>query len=173
MLDHALPSNTQTTPQAAAAQRSLIVNQAIAHDTAVLGSNLFTLDTLADVPTDLAQFGLLVGGDCDTALIKPHLSRINLIAVEFPKVVDGRGYSLAYLLRNRLNFTGELRAVGDFTRDQLFFLGRTGFNAMTLRAGENATDALTAFNTFSVRYQGSNDTSKPLFVQTTREANHA
>jgi uncharacterized protein (DUF934 family) len=176
------------TPQ----NRSLIVNQAVAKDYAILGKNLFILNnnltdnktdnkndnsltdinenTVSNIPTDLETFGVLVNGDCDIQLIKPYLSRLNLIAIQFPKVVDGRGYSLAYLLRNRLKFTGELRAVGDFTRDQLFFLQRTGFNAMTLRAGENAEAALSAFNTFSIRYQGSSDTSNPLFIQESRHA---
>jgi uncharacterized protein (DUF934 family) len=58
--------------------------------------------------------------------------------------------------------------VGDFTRDQLFFLQRTGFNAMTLRAGEDAQAALAAFDTFTVRYQGSTDEPAPLFARVTR-----
>ncbi len=148
--------------------RSLIVNQAVAQDSSVIGVNLFTLDTLNDAPA--TGFGLLVGGDCDVKLIEPLLPRLNLIAVQFPKVVDGRGYSLAYLLRNRVKFTGELRAVGDFTRDQLFYLQRTGFNAMTLRAGEDVEDALAAFGTFTVRYQGSTDELAPLFVKVARHA---
>jgi uncharacterized protein (DUF934 family) len=152
-------------------EHSLILNQAVAQNSAVLGVNLFTLDTLSDAPA--SGFGLLVGGDCDVKLIEPLLPRLNLIEVQFPKVVDGRGYSLAYLLRNRLNYTGELRAVGDFTRDQLFYLQRTGFNAMTLRAGEDAQDALAAFRTFSVRYQGSTDQAAPLFASVERlKANH-
>jgi uncharacterized protein (DUF934 family) len=146
--------------------RGFILNQAVAQDSAVLGVNLFTLDTLIDAPA--SGFGLLVGGDCDVKLIEPLLPRLNLIAVEFPIVVDGRGYSLAYLLRNRLKYTGELRAVGDFTRDQLFYLQRTGFNAMTLRAGEDAEDALAAFGTFTVRYQGSTDELAPLFATVER-----
>jgi uncharacterized protein (DUF934 family) len=168
--------------------RSLIVNQVVAKDYAILGKNLFILNnnltdnktdnsltdinenTVSNIPTELETFGVLVNGDCDIQLIKPYLSRLNLIAIQFPKVVDGRGYSLAYLLRNRLKFIGELRAVGEFTRDQLFFLQRTGFNAMTLRAGENAEAALSAFNTFSIRYQGSSDTSNPLFIQESRHA---
>jgi uncharacterized protein (DUF934 family) len=149
-------------------ERSLILNQAVAQNSAVLGVNLFTLDTLSDAPA--SGFGLLVGGDCDVKLIEPLLPRLNLIAVEFPKVVDGRGYSLAYLLRNRLKYKGELRAVGDFTRDQLFYLQRTGFNAMTLRAGEDAEDALAAFGTFTVRYQGSTDELAPLFAKVSRHA---
>jgi uncharacterized protein (DUF934 family) len=150
--------------------RSLIVNQAVAQDHAVLGKNLFTLDTLealADTPAN--HFGVLVGGDVDVKALETLLPRLNLIAIEFPKVVDGRGYSAAYLIRNRLKFTGELRAVGDFTRDQLFYLQRTGFNAMTLRAGEDAHAALSAFDTFTVRYQGSTDEPAPLFVKEVRD----
>jgi uncharacterized protein (DUF934 family) len=163
-------THSQTPSEVVAPVRSLIINQAVAQDTAVLGETLFTIDTIGDAPAHLSSVGLLVSGDCDTDLIAPHLSRLDLIAVQFPKVVDGRGYSLAYLLRNRLKFTGELRAVGDFTRDQLFFLERTGFNAMTLRTGENPHAALTAFNTFSVRYQGSTDAAEPLFVKEVRHA---
>lgn len=159
--------------------RSLIVNQTVTKDNTILGKNLFILNnnstdidenTVKNIPAELEKFGVLVNGDCDIQLIKPYLSRLNLIAIQFAKVVDGRGYSLAYLLRNRLKFTGELRAVGDFTRDQLFFLQRTGFNAMTLRIGEDVEAALSAFNTFSIRYQGSSDTSNPLFIQESRHA---
>jgi uncharacterized protein (DUF934 family) len=147
--------------------RSLIVNQAVAQDNFVLGKNLFTLDTIADAPAN--HFGVLVGGDVDVKALEALLPRLNLIAIEFPKVVDGRGYSAAYLIRNRLKFTGELRAIGDFTRDQLFYLQRTGFSAMTLRAGEDAQAALAAFDTFTVRYQGSTDEPAPLFVKEVRD----
>ena len=155
-----------------AAMRNLILNQTVAKDTAVLGENLFTLSTVqeASASESTQLFGLLVDGDADVNAIAPLLPHLNLIAVEFPKVVDGRGYSLAYLIRNRLKFTGELRAVGDFTRDQLFYLQRTGFNAMTLRSGEDAQAALAAFNTFTVRYQGSTDEPAPLFAQIARHA---
>jgi uncharacterized protein (DUF934 family) len=147
--------------------RSLIINQTVTQDAAVLGDNLFTLDTLGDAPA--TPFGILVSGDVDVKALETLLPRLNLIAIEFPKVVDGRGYSAAYLIRNRLKFTGELRAVGDFTRDQLFYLQRTGFNAMTLRAGEDAQAALAAFDTFTVRYQGSTDEPAPLFVKEVRD----
>lgn len=142
--------------------RSLIVNQCVAQDTAVLGKNIFTLAQAATVQTP--RFGLWVDGAALIDAIIPFLPRLDLIAIEFPKVVDGRGYSLAYLLRQRHGFTGELRAVGDFTRDQLFYLQRTGFNAMNLREGEDAQAAIAAFSTFSVRYQGSSDVPTPLFA---------
>ena len=52
-----------------------------------------------------------------------------LIALEFPKFRDGRAFSWARMLRTRLNFTGEIRAVGDFLFDQISYLHRVGVNA--------------------------------------------
>jgi len=48
--------------------------------------------------------------------------RFPLIAVNFPKFGDGRGYSIARLLRERYGFKGELRAIGDVLHDHLFFM---------------------------------------------------
>ncbi len=53
----------------------------------------------------------------------------SLIALEFPKFRDGRAFSWARILRTRLNFTGEIRAVGDFLYDQVNYQHRTGFDA--------------------------------------------
>lgn len=145
---------------------SLILNRALAADSAVLGDNLFPP---AEFPA-LGSAALLVGGDAELADIEALLPRATAVHISFPKVTDGRGFSLAYLLRKRAGYTGELRAVGNFTRDQLFFLERTGFNAMTLRMGEDAQAALAAFNTYSVRYQGSVDEPRALFEQKNRSA---
>src|SRR5262245_44008773 len=62
-----------------------------------------------------------------------QLQRAPLIAIEFPKFVDGRGYSSARLLRDRLGYTGELRAVGDVLHDQLFYMSRVGFDSFSLK----------------------------------------
>lgn len=86
-----------------------------------------------------------------------------VIAVNFPKFVDGRGYSIAALLRTRYGFKGELRAIGDVQRDQLFYLQRVGFNAFAVRADKDIHDALGALKDFSVTYQGSVDQPVPLF----------
>jgi len=48
----------------------------------------------------------------DPHLLAPYLDKLTLIEVSFPKYTDGRGYSQAQLLRRRLGYTGELRAVG-------------------------------------------------------------
>ena len=85
-----------------------------------------------------------------------------LIAVHFPVFHDGRGYSIARLLRERYAFRGELRAIGDVLRDQLFELARCGFDAFELRADQDAHAALNAFHDFSEVYQAATDRG-PLF----------
>ena len=66
-----------------------------------------------------------------------------------PACADGRGYSLARLLRTRHGYTGELRAVGDVLRDQLYFLQGCGFDAFQLRADQCPEEALAAFQDYS------------------------
>jgi uncharacterized protein (DUF934 family) len=85
------------------------------------------------------------------------------VAVNFPKATDGRGYSIACLLRQRYGFRGELRAFGDIWRDQLSFLASCGFNSFALRDGEDPQEALAAFGEFSETYQGSVARPQPLF----------
>ena len=83
---------------------------------------------------------------------------------------DGRGYSIAYNLRVRLKFTGELRAVGDVLRDQLFYLQRVGFNAFATRADRSMEEALKGLSDFSDVYQTSWDQKSPLFRRADRPA---
>lgn len=83
--------------------------------------------------------------------VLPHLA---LIAIEFPNVGDGRGFSYGRLLRDRLGFKGELRAVGDGVKqDKIFLLARVGFESFELPSGENATEALAALKRYDVVYQ--------------------
>jgi uncharacterized protein (DUF934 family) len=88
----------------------------------------------------------------------------DLIAVRFPTFTDGRGYSIARLLRERHGFRGELRAIGDVLRDTLFDLARCGFDAFALRADQDAAAALAAFDDFSEVYQAAVDRG-PLFTR--------
>lgn len=89
----------------------------------------------------------------DPEKIRDQLEGVTRVEVNFPKFGDGRGYSLARLLRTRYGYQGELRAVGHITRDHLVFMERVGFDAYELREGENAEAALAAFGDFSVHYQ--------------------
>ena len=75
------------------------------------------------------EIGVWIASDERPEAIKDDLSNFAVIAVDFPKFTDGRGYSIAYNLRIRLGWTGELRAIGDVLRDQLFQMQRVGFNA--------------------------------------------
>lgn len=107
--------------------------------------------------------GVWLEGADDPSLLADSIDRFAVIAVNFPKFTDGRGYSTATLLRSRYGFTKELRAIGDVLRDQLFYLRRAGFNAFAVRADKDIVDALGALSDFSEVYQGAVDQPQPLF----------
>lgn len=107
--------------------------------------------------------GLLVEGDTEPTDITPDLSHFGVIAVYFPNFGDGRGYSLARLLRERHGYTGEIRAIGDVLRDQLFYLARCGFDAFVIRADRDAAEALASLADFTEVYQAAVLQPNPLF----------
>ena len=89
--------------------------------------------------------------------LKDDLARISLIALEFPGIGEGRGYTQAQLLRRRYHFKGEIRAVGKILRDQVFYMARCGFDAFEFPEGTDLNVALTAFDDYSIAYQPSAD----------------
>lgn len=95
--------------------------------------------------------------------IAPDLAQFGVVAVNFPKFADGRGYSTARLLRERYGYAGELRAIGDVLQDQLYFLRRCGFDAYAVRADKDIEAALAGLRTFSDAYQAAVDQPVPLF----------
>ena len=101
--------------------------------------------------------GVRLSPSDDPALIANDLEKLALIAVEFPAFTDGRGYSTATLLRERYRYIGELRAVGDVLRDQVFLMARAGFTTFALRDDQNVEKSLAAFNDFSSYYQHAAD----------------
>jgi len=107
--------------------------------------------------------GVWLSPDDDPRALACDLARLAFIAVHFPRFTDGRGYSIASLLRQRHGYRGELRAFGDIGRDQLFYLARVGFDSYRLAAHHDPHAALGAFDDFSVRYQGAVDEPLPLF----------
>jgi len=109
------------------------------------------------------EVGILVREDDDPSDVAAEFSDVGLIAFQFPKFSNGRGYSLARLLRGRYGYCGELRAVGDVLRDQLFYLRRVGFDAFELRDDQEPEEALRAFADFTAAYQASTDQPLPLF----------
>ena len=109
------------------------------------------------------RLGVWLADDQDPAQIGDDLKHFQAVAVNFPKITNGRGYSIGRLLRERHGWRGELRAIGDVQRDQLFYLTRCGFDAFDLREGEDVEVALAAFKDFSEAYQASVDRPVPLF----------
>jgi uncharacterized protein (DUF934 family) len=95
--------------------------------------------------------------------IATDLANLQVVAIDFPQFADGRGYSTAALLRGRFGWRGELRAIGEVLKDQLFYLSRVGFDAYAVREGKDLEDALKALNDFSETYQAAVDEPLPLF----------
>ncbi|WP_442025702.1 DUF934 domain-containing protein [Pseudoduganella sp. RAF53_2] len=110
-----------------------------------------------------AEVGVWLAPDDDPFALKDDLSKFAVVAVDFPKFTDGRGYSIAYNLRVRLGYKGELRAIGDVLRDQLFSMHRVGFDAYATRPDRSIEDALKGLTVFSETYQASVDVRNPLF----------
>jgi len=102
------------------------------------------------------------------------LARLPVVAVNFPKFTDGRGYSIATLLRTRYGYAGELRAIGNVLRDQFFFYARCGFDALQPEEGRY-TDAqleaaLASFHDFTEPYQAAVDRPAPVWRRINRSA---
>jgi uncharacterized protein (DUF934 family) len=109
------------------------------------------------------KYAVCINGDHEAEEVARDIEHFELIALEFPNFRDGRCYSHARLLRERYGYQGELRAVGDVLRDQLFFMERCGIDSFAVRADKNIEDALKAFTEFSVKYQTAADRAVPIY----------
>ncbi|MEE3636581.1 oxidoreductase [Pseudomonas sp. FFUP_PS_473] len=107
--------------------------------------------------------GVWLDSDEEAEEIGEDAAQFQVIALNFPAFTDGRSYSNARLLRDRYQFKGELRAIGDVLRDQLFYMARCGFDAFAVRADKDPYEALESLKDFSVTYQAATDEPLPLF----------
>lgn len=114
--------------------------------------------------------GVWIPSDQLATPLRDDLDKFAVIAVDFPRFSDGRGYSIAFNLRQRLGYKGELRAIGDVLRDNLFQMQRCGFNAFATRQDRSIHDALKGLTAFSQPYQASVDLALPLFRRAPRGA---
>ncbi|MEP7296538.1 MAG: DUF934 domain-containing protein [Burkholderiales bacterium] len=108
--------------------------------------------------------GVLLANDLEVTEVATDLPRLALIALQFPKWVDGRAYSQARLLRSRYRYTGQIRAVGEVLVDMLPLLQRTGFDAVVMRADQSRDAAERALGFFNGHYQGDALDNRPLFA---------
>lgn len=112
---------------------------------------------------NLSTESVWLDGDSDFDQLKPKLPELNLIAIHFKAFTDGRGYSLAFRIRNELDYKGDLLACGDVLLDQLSFMKRVGFNQFWLREDQPIEQALLRFNDFKDPYQQSVTPDNALF----------
>lgn len=103
------------------------------------------------------QIGVWLAPDDEPADLAEDIAHLDVIGVDFPKFVDGRGYSTARLLRSRHGYQGELRAIGDVQRDQLFYQRRVGFDAFAIRPDHDIEAAVKSLEDFDAAYQYSTD----------------
>jgi len=129
--------------------------------------------------SDRGSLGVVVPATLELGELGPDLKSFALVAVPFNfiqprpeggRTFDGRGYTLARLLRDRYAYTGEIRAVGDVFRDAMFYMHRCGVNAFEVKPGQDLQDALKAFADFSFGYQGAADDPAPIFRRRTAGA---
>ncbi|CAH0990254.1 hypothetical protein SIN8267_00346 [Sinobacterium norvegicum] len=104
--------------------------------------------------------------DCDQPAndLEQDVESLKHVAINFPVFSDGRGYSYAEVLR-RFGYSGELRAIGDVLKDQLYFYKRVGFDSYALREDLNIEEAVAHLNDFSDAYQVSNSLQEPVFLR--------
>ena len=104
-----------------------------------------------------APIGVRLRSDQSPEQLGEDVHRLSLVALDFPKFRDGRAFSWARLLRTRLGFKGQIRAVGDFLYDQIAYQRRVGFDAWDLPEGFTAEIFQRALAEITLVYQPSAD----------------
>jgi uncharacterized protein (DUF934 family) len=104
-----------------------------------------------------APIGLKFKSDQSPVAVADDLDRLGLIVLEFPKFTDGRGYSQARILRQRLGYKGELRATGNVLRDQYLFMDRCGIDSIEIAEEAKVGGYLDSLGEFSIWYQPAAD----------------
>ncbi len=111
------------------------------------------------------QIGVRLQNSQSPLALAADIDRLSLVLIEFPKFSDGRAFSQARLLRDRLGFKGEIRAVGNVLRDQYLFMTRCGIDAVELPDGMSIDGFLEALGEFSVWYQPAADDRVPAMAR--------
>ena len=107
---------------------------------------------------------VLTNGEDDLPALLANANKLSMIAIEFAAFTDGRGYSMARMLR-RDGYQGEIRAVGDVAMDRIDFMHRVGFNAFELRNDQDAAQVLSKIGEISVHCQPSADGKGPAYME--------
>ena len=116
-----------------------------------------------EIQSHSGQVGVWLNSDEVAQAIGDDLHRLPVIALNFPAFADGRPYTTARELRESLGYKGEIRAIGDVLRDQLYYMHRCGFSTFAPRQDQDLEECLTAFSDFKTGYQASPDQPLPLY----------
>lgn len=92
------------------------------------------------------------------------LDGVHTVQLQFPSFADGRAFSQAFLLRRRLGFTGQIRAIGDVLIDQLAQMQRSGFTQAVLRADQSIEHGQKLLAHYDAYYQGDAVDTRPHFA---------
>jgi len=117
----------------------------------------------AELRRRCAPVGVRLAANDDLHEVLEDLDAIALVALEFASFTEGRAYTQARRLRERHAFSGEIRAVGDVSRDRIAFMERCGFNAFELPGEVGLQGALDAFGEISDVYQPGAD-ARPIIA---------
>ena len=128
----------------------------------------YAVDHAAPLFSADREIGIWLEGDAELDHIVDLVDRVPIIAINFPAFNDGRGLSLAVLLRTRFGYTSELRAIGDVHTDMLHYLRRCGFDSYLLPDGRDPATALIALDSLTDFYQGSVMQPLPAFRRIAR-----
>jgi len=141
-----------------------IKNGHVAIDDRPVGQEI-SLDAWCDgVRPEAGRFELSIPNTEDVESLSDIIRRFDAVVLEFPAFQDGRAYSQARLLRERLGYEGEIRARGDVLCDQALFMIRCGFDALEI--GDGDTNAfLRAIGGYSAFYQTASDGAVPISVR--------
>lgn len=99
----------------------------------------------------------------DVALLIPHLDRVRLVEIDFPRFRDGRGFSTARILREA-GYTGEIKAVGDVLVDLVFFMRRCGFDSFAPNVPIEPEVMAAAMSRYQNVYQQAADEAVPIWT---------
>lgn len=107
--------------------------------------------------------GVWLDSDDEAESVLSLIDRLAVIGVNFPVFTDGRGFSIGRTIRERYKFAGELRAIGNFMQDQLFYLKRCGFDTFSVSDNADVESMAVSLKDFSDCYQAAVDQPVPLF----------
>ena len=130
------------------------------------GNKILPLELYLRIDSDRRQqgdIGIRLENHCDLDELALPWAQIPIVALEFPAFTDGRAFSQARVLRDNLDFKGDIRATGEILVDQIYYLRRCGFNEILLADEEKEETVKACLRAFNENYQAASDDPQPLF----------